>query len=136
MVAAIDRKVSIPTSKLPPIGVLKHAFPFRFPSLTFRQIDKLLKSSFNIMKFISIALLLPGFAFGLYEHCYPGNGLTGICLTTASCHADGGTSDPANLCPGPNNVQCCTKNGCASGEGACDFVDDCRSGVSTSLHLR
>ena len=34
-------------------------------------------------------------------------GATGICIDTAQCASEGGTST-ANLCPGPANIECCT----------------------------
>ncbi|KAJ7200515.1 hypothetical protein GGX14DRAFT_372022 [Mycena pura] len=81
------------------------------------------------MKLISVFVLLIATAFThaavLDGPCAGGGG--GICLTTASCAASGGTSTPG-LCPGtPNDVQCCTKT-CTTtnvGPGVCKFTSDC-----------
>jgi lysozyme len=35
------------------------------------------------------------------------SGDTGVCIDTAECASEGGTST-ADLCPGPSNIQCCT----------------------------
>ncbi|KAJ7189589.1 hypothetical protein GGX14DRAFT_580563 [Mycena pura] len=60
--------------------------------------------------------------------CSNGGG-AGICLTTASCQASGGTSTPG-LCPDTAaDVQCCTKHPCSStslgATGVCRFSSSC-----------
>jgi hypothetical protein len=35
------------------------------------------------------------------------NGTMGVCIDTSECASEGGTST-ANLCPGPDNIECCT----------------------------
>ncbi|KAF9034368.1 lysozyme [Panaeolus papilionaceus] len=50
----------------------------------------------------------------------------GVCVTTSSCSADGGTST-AGYCPNdPADVRCCTKS-CGSG-GTCRFTNTCSTG--------
>ncbi|KAJ6560124.1 hypothetical protein B0H19DRAFT_944929, partial [Mycena capillaripes] len=60
----------------------------------------------------------------------------GVCITTANCHAGGGTSTPG-LCPGtPTNVQCCTKTPCGVGAfvgGTCRFTSSCTGNNHRSL---
>ena len=49
-----------------------------------------------------------------YRTCTNSKGVGGTCQPTATCS---GSADPANLCPGPNNIQCCTGNGGSSSGG-------------------
>ena len=46
-----------------------------------------------------------------YGSCTSTAGQPGTCLDTGACGAMGGASDPADLCPGPDNIQCCTTGG-------------------------
>lgn len=104
------------------------------PSFRFNILNRI-----NItMKLFNFTILsaLTGMAFGLYEKCHAPNGLDGMCLTTGSCASGGGQSHPQNLCPGPQNVQCCTKTPCdGHGEGACAFAADCRAAVSDVVYM-
>jgi hypothetical protein len=49
--------------------------------------------------------LLPSVTFGPYGTCRRTNGRMGECISTSSCKTLGGSSDPANLCPGDNSIQ-------------------------------
>jgi hypothetical protein len=50
--------------------------------------------------------LLPSVIFGQqYGTCRGTNGRMGECIKTSSCKTLGGSSDPANLCPGDNSIQ-------------------------------
>jgi GH25 family lysozyme M1 (1,4-beta-N-acetylmuramidase) len=42
-----------------------------------------------------------------YGMCVVTSGAMGICIDTARCASEGGTSSPG-FCPGPTNIQCCT----------------------------
>lgn len=58
------------------------------------------------------------------------NGVPGVCLATANCKGDGGTST-AGFCPDdPPDVKCCTKSSCGSG-GNCRWTSSC-SGTTLS----
>ena len=46
-----------------------------------------------------------------YGSCTSTSGKAGTCIDTSACGSMGGASDPANLCPGPDNIQCCTTGG-------------------------
>jgi hypothetical protein len=69
------------------------------PSLFF------LNSSIPAMKLliISLALFIPLAAAEI--DCVATNGLPGVCISTGDCSKGGGTSDPARLCPGGNDIQ-------------------------------
>ncbi len=49
-----------------------------------------------------------GSAGASYGSCRSLRGKAGTCIATSACAAQGGSSDPADLCPGPDNIQCCT----------------------------
>ncbi|KAF8207760.1 hypothetical protein K438DRAFT_1575129 [Mycena galopus ATCC 62051] len=57
-----------------------------------------------------------------------GTGGVGVCISTSSCSASGGTST-SGLCPDdPTNIKCCTKSPCTSavlGGGVCRFTNTC-----------
>jgi hypothetical protein len=62
--------------------------------------------------------------------CKGKNGVTGVCVSTASCTADGG-SYISNACLGtPENIKCCTKPSCqrAAQSGDCRWTDQCDGG--------
>jgi hypothetical protein len=46
-----------------------------------------------------------------YGSCTSTAGVAGTCIDTGACGSMGGASDPADLCPGPDNIQCCTTGG-------------------------
>ncbi len=46
-----------------------------------------------------------------YGSCTSTAGQSGTCIDTGACGSMGGASDPADLCPGPDNIQCCTTGG-------------------------
>ncbi|CAF3549301.1 unnamed protein product [Rotaria sp. Silwood1] len=52
-----------------------------------------------------------------YGTCTARNGLSGECISTKTCAANRGVSDPANLCPGDNSIQCCTYGTCKNSQG-------------------
>ncbi|KAJ7913046.1 hypothetical protein B0H13DRAFT_2005831 [Mycena leptocephala] len=86
------------------------------------------------MKFLSLSVLLVSIASthaSVVNGPCSGGGLAsgvGVCISTSSCSAKGGTSTKG-LCPGTaNNIQCCTKSLCASaflGGGVCRFTSSC-----------
>ncbi|KAE8207800.1 hypothetical protein CF327_g7253 [Tilletia walkeri] len=53
------------------------------------------------------------------QSCISTAGRVGECISTGSCGANGGVSDPANLCPGDDTIQCCTWSNCNGVDGAC-----------------
>jgi hypothetical protein len=62
--------------------------------------------------------------------CTGANGVAGVCVSTSSCTADGG-SYISNACPGtPENIKCCTKPSCqrAAQSGDCRWTDQCDGG--------
>ncbi|KAF7337211.1 hypothetical protein MSAN_02273500 [Mycena sanguinolenta] len=49
----------------------------------------------------------------------------GVCISTSSCTAGGG-SYTSGLCPwDPNDIKCCTKAPCGSTGGLCEFTSKC-----------
>jgi len=59
--------------------------------------------------------------------CTGANGVTGVCVSTSSCTADGG-SYISNACLGtPENIKCCTKPSCqrAAESGDCRWTEQC-----------
>ncbi|KAI5843298.1 hypothetical protein DFP73DRAFT_514075 [Morchella snyderi] len=60
----------------------------------------------------------------------PCTGSPGVCVTTANCARDGGTSVPG-YCPNdPDNVRCCTKYNCGASRdcGYCEWTNACTGG--------
>ncbi|KAJ3292430.1 hypothetical protein HK104_005297 [Borealophlyctis nickersoniae] len=66
--------------------------------------------------------------------CTARNGLGGVCISTSACRSGGGVSDPANLCPGGNDIQCCTYGYCTSNgqAGTCIPTGACSGGGGRS----
>lgn len=64
--------------------------------------------------------------------CTGAGGAPGVCISTTSCTADGGTHI-LNACPGtPDNIRCCTKTSCGSG-GNCRFASSCSGNTLSGL---
>lgn len=64
-----------------------------------------------------------------YGTCTARNGISGECISTKACSANRGTSDPANLCPGDNSIQCCTYGTCKNTKGVlgvCQPTSTCK----------
>lgn len=59
----------------------------------------------RMILFTIFVSLLPSVSYGQYGNCRGTNGRMGECIKTSSCKSLGGTSDPANLCPGDNTIQ-------------------------------
>ncbi|KAG2010430.1 lysozyme [Coprinopsis cinerea AmutBmut pab1-1] len=75
--------------------------------------------------FIAFALGASSVQAAINDPCSV-NGTPGVCLSTTTCSAGGGTST-AGFCPNdPTSVRCCTKT-CSSG-GICRFENTCASG--------
>ena len=55
----------------------------------------------------------------------------GVCVPTAKCTASGG-SFISDACPGtPEDIKCCTKPSCGTGDaGNCRFTSSCNSGIT------
>ncbi len=80
-----------------------------------------------------------------YGGCTTASGAAGECISTSACAASGGTSTSGD-CPGPDDIECCTKSdpaldagygGCTTGggsEGVCISTTTCAAhgGTSTS----
>ena len=55
-----------------------------------------------------------------YGSCKNTAGKAGTCISTSACVAKGGSSDPADLCPGSADIQCCATEGSSgSSYGSC-----------------
>lgn len=82
--------------------------------------------SSSIMKFLAItSLLLSATAQAFLNGRCAVNGISGVCVSTASCSSSGGHSTP-KFCPSdPPDIQCCTKTECNSGAGYCTWTDQC-----------
>ncbi|KAL8858866.1 MAG: hypothetical protein Q9178_004544 [Gyalolechia marmorata] len=64
--------------------------------------------------------------------CTGAGGAPGVCISTASCSADGGTSI-TGACPGtPTDIRCCTKTSCGNG-GNCRFSSQCSTNTLSGL---
>ncbi|KAJ8988665.1 hypothetical protein HRR80_007294 [Exophiala dermatitidis] len=65
--------------------------------------------------------------------CTGSGGAPGVCISTSNCSKAGGTS-VANKCPGtPDDIKCCTKTTCGTGnKGNCRFTSSCSSGNTES----
>ena len=63
--------------------------------------------------------------------CTGDGGAPGVCISTKDC-ADGGGKSIINACPGtPDNIRCCTKTSCGTGnKGNCRFTSSCSSGIT------
>ncbi len=64
-----------------------------------------------------------------YGTCTARNGRSGECINTKTCAANNGISDPANLCPGDNSIQCCTYGTCKNSKGVagiCQPTSTCK----------
>jgi hypothetical protein len=64
-----------------------------------------------------------------YGTCAAKNGRNGECISTKTCASSGGVSDPANLCPGDNSIQCCTYGTCKNSKGVagiCQPTSTCK----------
>ncbi|KAJ9661291.1 hypothetical protein H2198_002034 [Neophaeococcomyces mojaviensis] len=61
--------------------------------------------------------------------CVGRGGAPGVCISTQSCSNGGGTYI-SNKCPGtPENIKCCVKTACGTGnKGNCRFTSNCDSG--------
>ncbi|CAF4031635.1 unnamed protein product [Rotaria sp. Silwood2] len=61
--------------------------------------------SLRMFLLIVFAIVLPSTVFAQYGYCTATNGRRGECISTSQCKVNGGSSDPANLCPGDNSIQ-------------------------------
>lgn len=71
--------------------------------------------------------------FETHTHIPPPSSLTfssGVCVTTSTCSANGGTTIDGACPADAANVKCCTKSPCGSG-GNCRWTSDC-AGTSAS----
>ena len=59
----------------------------------------------RILLLMIYGILLPSVSLAQYGYCTATNGRRGECISTSKCKSNGGTSDPANLCPGDNTIQ-------------------------------
>ncbi|CAF1676026.1 unnamed protein product, partial [Adineta ricciae] len=62
--------------------------------------------------FAICTMIFPSIIVAQYGHCVARNGRSGECINAGRCKTLGGTSDPANLCPGDQSIQCCTYRDC------------------------
>ena len=102
---------------------------------TLRDFD-ILKMHF--LGYLSLSLSLASVAWSssavqrstLNGACTGQGGAPGVCVSTSSCSASGGTYI-TGACPGtPDDVKCCTKTSCGSG-GNCRWTSQC-SGTTVS----
>ncbi|KAK1760287.1 hypothetical protein QBC47DRAFT_312648 [Echria macrotheca] len=72
------------------------------------------------------ALSAPAALAALNEPCYGSGGVAGVCVTTSTCTASGGTTI-TGACPADaSDVKCCSKTSCANGSsGNCRWSSDC-----------
>ncbi|CAF0894858.1 unnamed protein product [Rotaria sordida] len=92
---------------------------------------------FGMLLLMIFASLLPNATFAQYGFCTARNGRRGECISTSKCKTNGGSSDPANLCPGDNSIQCCTYRTCTNSKGVggtCQPTATC-SGSSDPANL-
>jgi hypothetical protein len=70
-----------------------------------------------------------------YGSCTNTAGTSGTCISTSACAAKAGYSDSADLCPGPDDIQCCTTDSLAGGGSAGDSsaVDRAREWVAVDM---
>jgi hypothetical protein len=68
-----------------------------------------------------------------YGSCKLPSGTAGTCISTSACSAKGGTSDPADLCPGGNDIQCCTVGGGGASSGNSGAIDRAREWVAVDM---
>ena len=80
-----------------------------------------------------IAIILISYAVSLNEYCTV-NGRVGVCIETSKCSSKGGVST-SGLCPGGNNIRCCTGMTCnASGKtGKCMKTSSCNGSTHSNL---
>lgn len=68
-----------------------------------------------------------------FNRCYSG-GVEGVCVSVSAGCCSGGYADPADLCPGSQDIQCCVNTKCYTpgGSGTCMQTSLCSSkgGVS------
>ncbi|KAJ7187286.1 hypothetical protein C8R46DRAFT_1207244 [Mycena filopes] len=93
------------------------------------------------MRFTSILTLLPLIATthaAVNGPCTGGEAGVGVCVSTSSCAAKGGTTHN-DLCPfDPPDIKCCTKAPCTSaslGGGVCRFTSGCTGNHYTISNL-
>lgn len=79
----------------------------------------------------SIALSSPPIPRALNGACKGAGGAPGVCIATAKCTSDGGKFIN-DACPNdPENIKCCSKPVCGTGnKGECRFTNTCSSGVT------
>ena len=63
--------------------------------------------------------------------CTGAGGAPGVCISITNCD-DGGGQTIIDACPGtPDNIRCCTKTTCGTGnKGNCRFTSSCASGIT------
>lgn len=86
----------------------------------------------TIQFILTVILPLPIIAqqYGAYT---ARNGRSGECISTRTCAANNGVSDPANLCPGGNHIQCCTVGSTPTGPGPSRPVNTMLTGSADIL---
>ncbi|KAK1776091.1 hypothetical protein QBC45DRAFT_444629 [Copromyces sp. CBS 386.78] len=66
------------------------------------------------------------------EPCIGSGGAAGVCITSADCSSNGGTSI-SGACPADAaDIKCCTKSSCGSG-GNCRWQSDCAGSSSSGF---
>ena len=83
------------------------------------------------------ALFLSAFASvalgALNEPCAGPGGVAGVCVTTSTCSASGGTTISGGCPADPADVKCCSKTSCANGaSGNCRWTSDCAGTTVTN----
>ncbi|KAH7311132.1 hypothetical protein BKA65DRAFT_518647 [Rhexocercosporidium sp. MPI-PUGE-AT-0058] len=63
------------------------------------------------------------------QECHGG---VGVCEYTSNCRSLGGRSNPANLCPGPDDVQCCEDIPCRRDTGICKSISLCHAQLDSA----
>ncbi|SPO07717.1 uncharacterized protein DNG_10412 [Cephalotrichum gorgonifer] len=86
----------------------------------------------KIQNLLTLASLAATTLAATNEPCIGSGGRAGVCVSTSTCSASGGTSI-SGACPGDAaDIKCCTKASCSNGSsGNCRWQSDC-AGTSVS----
>ncbi|CAF1064536.1 unnamed protein product [Adineta steineri] len=99
---------------------LKYLFSELANSLGNDTLNKYVNDPMKQLRMLLLTIFvvtLPSVTIAQYGNCVARNGRSGECISTSRCSSLGGTSDPANLCPGDQTIQCCTYRDCKNSQG-------------------
>ncbi|KAG0127196.1 hypothetical protein HOY82DRAFT_81552 [Tuber indicum] len=92
---------------------------------------------FKSFSYLFLLTALPSALAQSFGTCTATNQLAGECIKTSTCSDQGGVSDPANLCPGDDTIQCCTYGTCKNGAGVagtCQPTSTCKGTPDPGNH--